>query len=87
MPHTQRKACWKEKQGVEEKGNVNQSTAELDPVIVNSWSKENTTDDALSEHICILGTKRETRFEGIAKTGLRNNQTTRIGTTKRLLAV
>lgn len=35
--------------GGEAKGDVNQSTAGLDPVIVNLCSKEDKTDDVLSK--------------------------------------
>lgn len=36
---------------------------------INLQSREGTADGALSKSISILGTEKETRFEGIAKTG------------------
>lgn len=38
-------------------------------LLINSQSSEDTSDGALSNYISIPDTERETRFEGIAKTG------------------
>lgn len=57
------------------KAGVGRSEILVDPLLgwtqllINSQSSEDTSDGALSNYISIPDTERETRFEGIAKTG------------------